>query len=178
MTGRLGDWITTYSGRTFYPCDPIADEIHIEDIAHALSMTCRFTGHCREFYSVSQHSFMASYIVPPEDAKWGLLHDASEAFLADVSRPVKPYLENYIDLERQLMRVIAKRFDLPWPMPPSIKHADDVLVCTERRDLLNPGPDWGDWTKDVPLLDDKIIPLCPFAAKMAFLSRFKELFGE
>ena len=173
---RNGDWITTFSGRKMYPCDPLPEEIYIEDIARALSMLCRFTGHVRFFYSVGQHSTLCSRIVPREDARWALMHDASEAYLADIARPTKPYLSNYQSLENAMMEQIAIRFNLPWPMPPSIHHADNVLVITERRDLLNPGPDWGEWTKGIEPLKDKIVPLSPAEAEREFLARYEELF--
>lgn len=175
---RNGDWIVTYSGCKFWPCDPLPEEVHIADIAHHLSMICRFTGAVREFYSVAQHSILCSRIVPECDAKWGLLHDATEAYIADVSRPVKPYLSNYESLERQLHSVIADRFGLPQKIPPSIHKADDILVCTERRDLLGPGPSWGQWANDVRLLEKRIIAIPPQEAERLFLERFTELFPE
>jgi hypothetical protein len=173
---RNGDWITTFSGRKIWPCDPLAEEIHIEDIAHHLSLLCRFAGACRVHYSVAQHSTLCSRIVPPEDARIALLHDGSEAFLHDIARPIKPYLSNYQSLENAMMEQIAIRFNLPWPMPPSIHHADNVLVITERRDLLNPGPEWGEWTKGIKPLKDKIVPLSPAEAEREFLARYEELF--
>jgi hypothetical protein len=144
--GRTANgWIATFTGRKFWPCDPQPEDICIEDVAHALSMLCRYTGHVREFYSVAQHSYMVSQIVPLEDAKWGLLHDASEAYLNDISRPVKPALSNYRELEETLMKMVAERFGLPWPIPDSIHHADKVMLATERRDLL-PCPADHHWT--------------------------------
>src|SRR5271165_7548492 len=88
---RKGDWIQTYTGRVMYPLDPRPEEINIIDIAHALSNLCRFTGHVRTFYSVAEHSVRVSQHCDPKDALWGLLHDASEAYLADMSRPMKRY---------------------------------------------------------------------------------------
>src|ERR1017187_10636100 len=76
--------ITTFSGIHFWPLLPNPADIRIEDIAHALSNQCRFAGHAREFYSVAEHSVRVSQLCPPEDALWGLLHDASEAYLTDV----------------------------------------------------------------------------------------------
>jgi uncharacterized protein len=176
---RNGDWIQVYSGKQFWPCDPTPEEIDIGDIAHALSLTCRFTGHCESFYSVAQHCVLCSRIVPKEDSKWGLLHDASEAYIADVSRPVKPFLENYQALEFKLMYAVSKRFGLPWPIPQSIHDADNVLVCTEARDLLRPAPaSWGEWSEGIELLPITVMPLQPRAAEQQFLARFWELFPE
>jgi 5'-deoxynucleotidase YfbR-like HD superfamily hydrolase len=82
-------WIQTYQGGCFEPFNPHPDQIHIRDIAHALALTCRFTGHCLDFYSVAQHSVMVSQIVSHKHALAGLLHDASEAYLTDVASPIK-----------------------------------------------------------------------------------------
>jgi hypothetical protein len=90
---RKGDWMQTYTGRQFWPIDPRADEIDIVDIAHALSQQCRFAGHCKSFYSVATHSWHTSNVCNSENALWGLLHDAAEAYLVDLPTPIKG---NYI----------------------------------------------------------------------------------
>lgn len=175
---RKGEWLITFTGKKFWPCDPRPEEIDITDIAHHLSLICRFTGASKCFYCVGDHSIRASEIVPKKDALWGLLHDASEAYIADVSRPVKPFLNNYQALEEQLMGAVSIRFGLPWPMPDSIHHADDVLVLTERRDLLAHGPDWGEWTRGIELLEEPIMPRTPKQTEKDFLSRFDLLMTE
>src|SRR5690242_11754504 len=86
---RRGDWMQTYTGRRFWPLDPRVDDIDIGDIAHHLSLVCRFAGACREFYSVAQHCVGVSYVCDPKDALWGLLHDAAEAYVGDMVRPLK-----------------------------------------------------------------------------------------
>ncbi|MBF0612521.1 MAG: hypothetical protein HQL55_15470, partial [Magnetococcales bacterium] len=78
------NWIQTFTGRQFWPLAPVLEHIHVQDIAHALSLLCRFNGHCQKFYSVAEHSLHVATILPPELAGWGLLHDASEAYLADL----------------------------------------------------------------------------------------------
>lgn len=82
-------WITTFTGKRFYQTSPHRDSVCIEDIAHALSMLCRFTGHCREFYSVAEHSIRVAYELQSQQRIHGLLHDAHEAYLGDTSGPLK-----------------------------------------------------------------------------------------
>ena len=88
-------WIQTYTGRKFHPLRPRVAEVDVRDIAHALSLKCRFGGHCRVFYSVAEHSVRVSRVLEAkgrELAVWGLMHDAGEAYLPDVGRPVKSFL--------------------------------------------------------------------------------------
>lgn len=174
---RIGDWMQTAHGRLFWSLDPRADEVYIDDIAHALSNQCRFAGHCREFYSVAQHSVLVSYQVPAEDALWGLLHDASEAYLVDLPRPVKRASEigvAYTRAETAVMAVICDRFGLPREEPSSIKEADNVVLMTEARDIMMPPPvPWREsGIKPLPL---SIMTWTPVQAKRRFLDRFEDL---
>lgn len=193
MTNRKGDFIQCYRGGRFYPLDPRPEEVFIEDIAHHLSLLCRFTGACRKFYSVAQHSVHVSETVPdkPGLAMWALLHDAPESYLNDISRPFKAHLftlENPIDLtnarpiecaEAGILEAIAVRFNLkPMPDWTAIKHADNVLLATEARDLMAPlDPGWEKWLKHISPLPKPIVPWPPEVAKDAFLERFVELGG-
>ena len=98
-TERKGDWIQTYTGKQFYPQDPRVEDIDIEDIAHALSLTCRFNGHVKEFYSTAQHVVLSSMFAPFY-CKWEALHhDDSEAYISDLTSPVKGMLPQYTFLE-------------------------------------------------------------------------------
>ena len=178
MTNNGNDqWTPTYSGGIFHPLDPRPEEVLIGDIAHHLSNNCRFVGAVKTHFSIAQHSVIVSSLVPEQDALWGLLHDASEAYLSDISRPVKRFLAGYEELEERLMRVVATKFGLPWPMPDSIRLADDICVCTEQRDLLKPGPGLCECPKGIKLLPDKIKPMSNRNAEQAFLARFYQLFG-
>jgi hypothetical protein len=88
-----GPYIVTYTGRRFHFLDPKIDEISIEDIAHALSNVCRFTGHTKRFYSVAEHSCLVSALC--DNRLEGLLHDASEAYMSDLSSPLKMLVPDY-----------------------------------------------------------------------------------
>jgi len=175
MTGRIGGWIQTFTGRAFWPLDPRTEDIVIEDVAHALSNMCRYTGHTRVFYSVANHAVLASHACAPEDALEGLLHDASEAYLVDVPRPIKHYMVLYKDVEARLEVVIAERFDLRYPWPPSVKTADNALLATERRDLMAPPPMPWRPEETVDPLKEHIDPWPPAIAERLFLERFHEL---
>jgi len=167
------EWIQTYTGVPFWPLAPKMEDIRIEDIAHSLSMQCRFNGHCTTFYSVAEHSVRVSKIVPPEHALWGLLHDAGEAYLTDLPRPVKSQMERFRDLEDIVLQKVMEKYGLSWPMPEPVHHADMVMLETERRDLMRPCTT--PWSIDVEPLKDIIAPLSQQEAKELFLKRFQEL---
>jgi hypothetical protein len=134
---RPGDFMQTYSGRKFWPLDPKADEVHIEDIAHALSMQCRYGGHCERFYSVAEHSVLMARTFANRDlALWALLHDAAEAYVADVPRPLKRFLPGYKEAENKVMAAICDRFGLPHEMPERVKYADECILADEIRQAM------------------------------------------
>lgn len=147
MTVALGDQVIQLaSGKYVSLMDPQPEDIRLSDITWSLSHLCRFTGHSASFYSVAQHSVLVSRLVPAAFAASGLLHDAAEAYVGDVSSPVKWYLEAHApgvfhDLEHRFLRVIAERYDLPYPEPPVVKDADLVALATEKRDLMD-GDAW------------------------------------
>jgi hypothetical protein len=175
--GRKGDWIQTYTGVIFYPLDPRPEEIRIEDIAHALSNQCRFAGHCREFYSVAEHSVRVSIALGPRLALWGLLHDAAEAYLVDLPRPIKRYAEFgtlYQAIENNLMLCVCDKFGITRNMPPAVKRMDTRLLVTEKRDLMNACPKpWEDTEEPLP---DPIWPMAPHVAERLFLHQFRILY--
>src|ERR1035441_3905993 len=168
-------FINLFSGMRFWPLEPDPEKVCIEDIAHALSCQCRFGGHSSKFYSVAEHSVSVSKLCAPEDALWGLLHDASEAYLVDVPRPLKelPEFAAYREAERRLQRVIVERFDLSPNQPPSENSADDELLWIEAHSLLGSIPDEAICERRAPFeIRD---PLLPIEAEHLFLRRFKEL---
>lgn len=169
-------WIQSFSGKSVWPLNPHADDICIEDIAHALAMKCRYTGHSREFFSVAQHSCLMAAHCP--DPRWALMHDATEAYLPDVARPVKRMLVGFREIEDHLMSVIAAKYGLPMPMPACVKEYDLILLATERRDLMATPPIPWVSTENVVPLEEKIKPWTPEFAKFVFLAIFKRLFGS
>lgn len=170
---RAGNWMQTFTGRQFWPLDPRADEVFIEDIAHALSLACRFGGHCERFYSVAEHSYLASYIVPPEDALVALLHDASEAYVVDIPRPLKPYLAGYKDIETRVWLAIAERFGVSPDMPASVKIADNAMLLAEAEQIMKPHP--APWSVPGEAANVAIYGMRPAEAEHKFLARFAEL---
>jgi hypothetical protein len=137
---RVGGWLQTHSGLSMFPLDPRPCEIEIMDIARALSHQCRYAGHTTRFYSVAEHSVYVSWEVPPQFALWGLLHDASEAFLVDIPAPLKPFMPDYKEWENNLMEVIAAKFGLAWPEPAAVKAIDTRILHNEKRDVMKTGP--------------------------------------
>jgi 5'-deoxynucleotidase YfbR-like HD superfamily hydrolase len=170
---RIGDWIQTFSGLSFWPLDPRPEEIQIEDIAHALAMRCRYGGHCTKFYSVAEHSVLVSRYVRPEHALWGLLHDAAEAYSADIPRPLKRCLRDWKPLEARIMAAVCVRFGLPQDEPADVGDVDFAMTTDERAALMaDCARDWG---RLPPPVGAKIIGLDPVSAKILFLNRFAEI---
>jgi len=176
---RKGDLIQTFCGLPFWPMDPRSEEVEIVDIAHALSNQCRFTGHSRAFYSVAQHAYHVSNICNPDDALWGLLHDAAEAYVCDLARPMKhqPEYAHYCRDEQLVMAAICKRFGLAPTMPESVHRADEIMLASEVLSLMTPDRSvWGRWIDAVPPeWRIKVFPVGPGEAKELFMTRFKEL---
>lgn len=129
-------WILTRTGRRFDLLAPKADQVSTLDIAHALSQLCRFNGHTSRPYSVAQHSLLVASIVPAEHQLAALLHDATEAYVGDMTRPLKALLPDFSAIEHGIWLAICERFQLDPQLPECIHEADMVALATERRDLM------------------------------------------
>jgi hypothetical protein len=169
-------YIHTFTGKHFDPLNPDPDLIDVRDIAHALSMQCRFVGHCRDFYSVAEHSVRVSQACANKDALAGLLHDAPEAYLHDLASPIKhdEGMAAYRLAEDKLTFLIFAKFGVaPAVVPNSVHRADKMLLNTEARDLFAQTVGWADPTNTQPFT---IRPLTsPRAAESWFMDRFRAL---
>lgn len=173
-----GDWMQTFTGRQFYPADPRPEDIDPTDIAHALSLLCRYGGHVERFYSVAEHCVLMSYAVPPEDALAALLHDATEAYVVDLPRPLKRLCPDYQAIEATVWIAIARHFGLPSPdLPASVHEADNRILLTERNRLMtNTRYPWFQDGRMEPL-DVTIVCWAPATAERRYLHRLIELAG-
>ena len=150
-------------------------EFTIYDIASALSKLCRFTGQVTNFYSVAQHSCYVHDLVTSNNRLWGLLHDASEAFIGDVSSPLKHLLPEYCGIEAKIMRCITDKYGLEPKIPDEVKTVDLRLLLNEAQALL-PGVDIANWGVPAEPLDLKITGVwLPDVAEKEFLLRFSKL---
>lgn len=171
-----GGWIQTYTGKRFHYEDPRPQDIDILDIAHALSMLCRYAGHTSRFYSVAEHSVLVSREFARRDlALAGLLHDATEAYCADVPRPLKKLLPVYRHFEDGLWQVIAAKFDLEPELPSAIHDIDTRMLITERPQLFARPDPWPGFENVKPLEHVVVKGWSPDFAKVMFLERFEEL---
>jgi len=176
-TNRPRPFIQTFQGHDFYFDAPEECHIDIRDIAAALSKICRFNGHCQYFYSVAQHSVAVSNLVPPEDALAALLHDSAEAYVGDMTSPLKQLLPEYKVIEKRVATAVFNHFGIPYPLPDSIKQADLQMLATERRDLmLDQDVAWSILDGVTPILR-KTYALNSFMAETIFLRRYHQIMG-
>jgi len=168
--------IETYTGKLIDPLNPHQDDIEIVDISHALSMNCRFNGHCSEFYSVAEHSVYVSKLVPPEIALKGLLHDAAEAYISDVCYPIKLRWPWFKEAEDALLEVIFDKFGLSNDFPEELEFIDRGISILEAdrlgidvNNMVKP-PGW-----DEREIDIKINVWSPIVAESMFLEHWQRL---
>lgn len=177
-------FIETFTGVRFQPLAPVHANIKIQDIAHALANQCRFSGHVRHRYSVAEHSVRVAELVEswgflPSVVLYGLLHDATEAFIVDLPTPLKAHPtigKGYRRAERRMMTAVRKRFGLRSREPDCVKKADAVLLATEVRDLMANKPAHWRKLREAPL-EGRIRPWAVDVAEAEFLRTFERLTG-
>lgn len=150
-------FIQTFTGKRVNPIKMTPDDVDIRDIAHALALTNRFTGHTPEPYSVAQHSVLVAnlckpggFYADPNLHLWALLHDSGEAYLADISRPVKmafmeqvgPFLK---EVESGIMKAVCGKFGLSIQEPPEVKKADDDALANEAYSFFGETDSYKHW---------------------------------
>jgi len=168
-------YVSTFLGNRFYPLEPRIDRVDIEDIAHGLAYQCRFNGQTREFYSVAQHSLVVASLVPNDLRLAALLHDAAEAYLGDMVKPLKVLLPAFAAIEEQVSAIIAHAFDVDFTNYGPIKRADLIALATEKRDLMPHSTERWEYLDNVRPLPERIVAMQPGEAKQAFLSEFTRL---
>ena len=173
----VGPTIMLRSGVYFDFEAPEDCAISISDIAWSLAHLCRFTGHTQRFYSVAEHSVHCSHLVPEEDAFAALMHDAVEAVVGDMSRPLKSLLPGYKEIEKRCEAAILARFGLPAELPESVKRADVTMLDVERRHAMGAGREH--WPGITGASDGIRTPRIEFwlprDARIQFLARFTEV---
>lgn len=176
MDTQESPYILTCAGRKFFFNDPDRGGFSIPEIAAPLSRLCRFTGHTNKFYSVAQHSVFVSHVVPPEFALEALLHDGSEAFITDISSPLKALLPEYMALEQKVQTAISDFFGVKAPpMSPEVRRGDLIALATEKRDLMpNDATPWP-CLDGIEPVDAPLVPLTPNEAEFIFVHRYTEL---
>ncbi len=174
-TTSRGEWMQTFTGRAFYPMSPLAEDIDPVDIAHALSLICRYGGHVSRFYSVAEHCVLMSYAVAPENALWALLHDATEAYMGDMIRPLKQMMPAYRRAEDRLSDIIADRFGISRIYPDEVKRADLRILHDEVNALMaDPPQSWGS-LDDIGPLGVVVTGWAPEYAERLYFERLQEL---
>jgi 5'-deoxynucleotidase YfbR-like HD superfamily hydrolase len=181
MSDRRGPFQVNASGGQWWPLDPRPGDFSIGDIAHHLSMICRYGGAPRYFYSVAEHSVLVSQHVPPELALHGLLHDAAEAVVGDTIKPIKtlPEWQAVREVEERNFRAICAAFELEWTLEIErvVMEVDRRAVIDECLQLIPHGSEYLQ-LKGYDLsqaLGAEIVAYKPVLAEVAFLARWAEL---
>ena len=168
-------YVSTVSGNRFYPLEPRIDRVAIEDIAHGLAYQCRFNGQTQAFYSVAQHSLVVASLVPTDLRLAALLHDAAEAYLGDMVKPLKVLLPEFAAIEEKVSAIIAGAFGIDFSDYGPIKRADLIALATEKRDLMPHSVERWAYLDDIRPLPGTIVPMDPAQGKQAFLLEFTRL---
>jgi hypothetical protein len=170
----VGPKIMLQSGAWFDFLDPESSEFDIEDIAHGLSLTCRYAGQCSNFYSVAEHSLLVSEVARGHEY-FALMHDAAEAFIGDVTRPLKQLLPDFKRIEAVVEGAIFARFDVTMPMPKEVKQADLRVLAAEQAQIMPAGT--SQWAQEQGVTPAPVVVrhLPPETARAAFLARYHQL---
>lgn len=178
-TKRNGNWIETFTGAKFYPLGALESEIDVLDIAHSLSNQCRYGGHTSSFYSVAQHSCLVAELVNSKYKMDALLHDATEAYLLDLPKPVKMCMPDYEKFEEDLREVVCKTFNISYPIPKNVLDMDIVAACIEHENFFSDKfKEFYQTYTSLPIPKMKLDPKTPLQSEKLFLSMYYFLDGK
>lgn len=170
----VGPSIMLHSGVWFDFCAPSSSQFTIEDVAHGLAQICRYSGQCSRFYSVAEHSLLVSEVASGFEYE-ALLHDAAEAFLGDITRPLKQMLPDFKRIEAEVERAIFSRFDIDGKIPQEVKAADLRVLASEQQQIMPAGTDIWLKNQEIRPAPVSVRHLTPVQAKRAWLERYHEL---
>lgn len=177
---RMPSFITMFSGRHVDPLDLRVEDIDLIDLAHHQAMQCRWSGAVKFHYSVAQHAYHCSYLVPPEQAYDALHHDDAEAYLQDMAKPLKNHVslgKAYRGAERRIERVIRESHGVRFPVSPEVKDADLAMLCAEADQLVHGRKHWT-YYRDIAAADIELRKWTPEKAKRMWLARHHQLLKE
>ena len=179
---KVENYIEVYGGGKFDWDDILSNKANINVIAHSLSYQCRYAGHCKEFYSVAEHSILMARAIlrdtgNPTLAYEALMHDATEAYVCDIPRPMKALLPKYQELEAEVHKVISRDFGVPEVMTKVVKEYDSRIVKDERAAVMCRSNNvW--FIDSLKSLNVEIKFLQPRYAKTEFLNMYDDLTRE
>ena len=185
-------WIETFTGKRVNPMHLDEELIDINDIAHSLSLQCRFVGHCLMFYSIAKHSILVAETVRKElepefpnmkeavdkTCLAALLHDAAEAYLGDIARPIKHHnaFKQVVEIEKQILGKVMLKYNCTGADWQLIKKADDIMLATEAKHLM---ADSGKgWYLPEPALSGPFAHRSVGRAESTFLEKFEDYGGK
>jgi hypothetical protein len=136
-------WMQTYTGKKFDLLNPRVEDVDIIDIAHSLSMQCRYNGHTLKFYSVAEHCVHVANALPYNLRLAGLLHDAAEAYVGDCISPLKNLLPYFKGIEDRILEAIAVRFQVQNILSDNLVHQADLDILEDEHDqVMTPRFEW------------------------------------
>jgi hypothetical protein len=175
VVNGMDGWIKTASGLKFHIFHPSIKEVSLYDVAHSLSLLCRFNGHTPFLYTVGAHSIIGSYVCEPIFAKDFLMHDSTESFIGDMATPLKREMSEFKKVENNIYKTIAEKFKVSNPLPKEIKEMDKLMFMMEWVYLMSGKKPNG---IELPMSKKRfmsIATLPPEKIERLFIKRFREL---
>ena len=173
--------VQTYSGRFINVLDIQPGDVDVQDIAHSLSLQCRFNGHCERFYSVAQHCVLGARMLPLGRRLKFLKHDAPEYLTTDIPSPLKPHIEGFKSIETYVHGKIEEAFglDAEATSDAEVKEVDMRMLATEFRDVRRKKGDTSVWLSlsGIKPFDFKIRPWSPKKAEREYLRMYRKCIG-